>query len=89
MDTRDVDGIEAFLASIQGVPGHVALRFNAKKALKRIKEQDALRNGVAGARYESVSGGVISTDGKLGRKGSTSSEKHRFTSEEEKARKWN
>ena len=32
IDTRDVDGIEAFLASIKGVPGRAALRKNAKKA---------------------------------------------------------
>lgn len=40
IDTSDVDGIEAFLASIKGVPGRALLRKNAKKALKRMKEEN-------------------------------------------------
>ena len=33
------DGIDAILAELKGVPGRAALRKNAKKALKRIKEE--------------------------------------------------
>jgi hypothetical protein len=40
IDSSDVDGIEAFLASIKGVPGRALLRKNAKKALKRMKEEN-------------------------------------------------
>lgn len=39
IDSSDIDGIEAFLASIKGVPGRAILRKNAKKALKRLKEE--------------------------------------------------
>jgi hypothetical protein len=35
----DVPAIEAFLASLKGVPGRAALRKNAKKAVKRLREQ--------------------------------------------------
>ena len=40
----DGDGIEALLAEMRGVPGRAALRKNAKKALKRLREeQDRVR----------------------------------------------
>jgi hypothetical protein len=45
IDSSDMDGIEAFLASIKGVPGRALLRKNAKKALKRIKEEISVRGG--------------------------------------------
>ena len=35
----DLDGIEKLLAKMKGVPGRAALRKNAKKAVKRIKEE--------------------------------------------------
>jgi len=39
-NSSDVPAIEAFLASLKGVPGRAPLRKNAKKALKRLKEQN-------------------------------------------------
>jgi len=41
VELSDADGIERLLGSIRGVPGRAALRKNAKKALKRIKEEIA------------------------------------------------
>lgn len=36
---NDVDAIESILAELKGIPGRAALRKNAKKALKKIKEE--------------------------------------------------
>lgn len=37
IENEDVDGIEALLSSVKGVPGLAMLRKNAKKALKRLR----------------------------------------------------
>ncbi len=36
---NDLEGIEKLLAELKGIPGHAAVRKNAKKAVKRIKEE--------------------------------------------------
>jgi len=41
ISTSDLDGIETILAELKGVPGRAALRKNAKKAAKRIREEKA------------------------------------------------
>eukprot|EP00980_Cylindrotheca_fusiformis_P028954 scaffold22680_cov107-Cylindrotheca_fusiformis.AAC.23 len=37
VDSEDIEGIEALLFELKGVPGRAALRKNAKKALKRLR----------------------------------------------------
>ena len=39
VQTRDVAAIEALMESLKGVPGKAAIRKNAKKALKKLKEE--------------------------------------------------
>jgi hypothetical protein len=39
VSANDLDGIEKLLTELKGVPGRAALRKNAKKAVKRIKEE--------------------------------------------------
>eukprot|EP00557_Chaetoceros_sp_GSL56_P000071 CAMPEP_0176496752 /NCGR_PEP_ID=MMETSP0200_2-20121128/11359_1 /TAXON_ID=947934 /ORGANISM="Chaetoceros sp., Strain GSL56" /LENGTH=1468 /DNA_ID=CAMNT_0017894721 /DNA_START=294 /DNA_END=4697 /DNA_ORIENTATION=- len=43
---NDVDAIESILAELKGIPGRAALRKNAKKALKKIKEESSNNRGV-------------------------------------------
>ncbi len=41
ISANDLDGIESVLTELKGVPGRAALRKNAKKALKKIREEIA------------------------------------------------
>ena len=41
VEANNVDGIENLLNSLKGIPGRAALRKNAKKALKRLKSNEA------------------------------------------------
>lgn len=41
VSANDLDGIESIFSELKGVPGRAALRKNAKKALKRIREEIA------------------------------------------------
>lgn len=39
IEGEDVEGLEALLSSVKGIPGHAALRKNAKKAIKRLRHE--------------------------------------------------
>ena len=41
VQSRDIAAIEAFMESLKGVPGKASIRKNAKKALKKLKEEGA------------------------------------------------
>ena len=43
MSVNDLEGIEKILLILKGVPGRAALRKNAKKAVKRIKEEKSIK----------------------------------------------
>ena len=50
ISTNDLEGIETLLEELKGVPGRAAIRKNAKKAVKRIKEEQNAQ--VAAAQQE-------------------------------------